>query len=101
VLTGTPEAPGAHGVVVTDPAGGQPFLLVGDLPDLPADRAYQAWVVSASGPVDAGVFPSGSGGSHLTRLNQSPRPGETVALTVEPAGGVPAPTGQIVLAGMI
>jgi anti-sigma-K factor RskA len=100
-LSGTAEAPSAHGAVVIDPAGGQPFLLVGDLPSLPPDRTYQAWVVGAAGPVDAGVFPSGSGGSHLTRLNQAPRAGETVALTVEPAGGVAAPTGQIVLAGAI
>ncbi|MFN0074107.1 MAG: anti-sigma factor domain-containing protein [Chloroflexota bacterium] len=99
-LSGTAEAPRAHGAVVPDPAGGQPFLLVGDLPDLPGDRSYQAWVVGASGPVDAGVLPAGARG-HLSRLNRAPRPGDTVALTVEPAGGVSAPTGQIVLAGVI
>lgn len=100
-LTSTGVVPNAHGMVVPDPSGGDPFILLANLPELPGGRTYQAWVVGPQGPVDAGVLPEQSGGTLVARLTRLPRPGETVALTEEPAGGVPAPTGQVILAGVI
>ncbi len=65
-------------------------------------QTYQLWLIGAgSPPVSMGVFgvePDGSG-----RLDTASVPaftGEvTVAVTVEPAGGVPLPTGPMVLMG--
>jgi anti-sigma-K factor RskA len=100
-LSGTDRAPSARAVVIADPGGQNPILVMGSLPSLPSGQVYQAWVIGASGPVDAGVFsPSAASGSAI-RLTQRPQPTETVALTIEPNGGRPTPTGPVVVAGAV
>lgn len=73
-----------------------------NLRSLPSDRTYELWLIPAEGkPMDIGVFNTdthGNGQVLLPALQQ----GLTVkafAVTVEPAGGVPAPTGPMVLVG--
>jgi len=77
------------------------ILYAYDLPSLPAERTYQAWVISGKNPVSAGVFAPTLGG--VTRHEASDVAGleapVTVAVTIEPLGGVPQPSGPIVLAG--
>ena len=60
-----------------------------------------AWYLVGGAPTSAGLLdPSPSGVSVLAGLE--PVPGtDTIALTVEPAGGLPQPTGSIVLAGSL
>ena len=71
------------------------------LPDLPEGRTYQLWVLTSGAPISAGIFrPDASGGTSIvfdTPVSLPPPTG--MAVSVEPAGGVPAPTGEIVLAG--
>jgi anti-sigma-K factor RskA len=77
------------------------ILYAYDLPALPADRTYQAWVIPGKVPVPIGVFdPEASGfarheAAEVTGLDQP----VTVAVTIEPRGGLPQPSGPIVLAG--
>jgi anti-sigma-K factor RskA len=74
------------------------------LPALPADKVYQLWVIAPDRPpVNAGLLaPDASG--HATLFFELPAdlpPPAVLAVTVEPAGGVPAPTGDKVLVGTV
>jgi anti-sigma-K factor RskA len=71
------------------------------MPPLPAGRTYQLWAVTASAPVSVGLLePDTSGrmqGVFTTPPNLTP---VAIALTLEPAGGVPSPTGEKYLVGV-
>ena len=76
----------------------------GDMPMPPSDMTYQLWLVPASGSrVNAGVFWPQPGGKGASFMKQVP-PGmaaKAFAVTVEPAGGMPQPTGPKVLIGAV
>ncbi len=100
-LSGQGEAPGAAAKAFLDPENRRLFLYVYNLPPPPPGRTYQLWLIVGGAPVSMGTFgvePDGRG-----RLDTASVPafeGEiTVAVTVEPAGGVPQPTGPMVLVG--
>jgi hypothetical protein len=99
-LAGTDAAPGASGVVVI-PATGTGYLMIQGLPALADDRVYQAWYLAGGTPTSAGLMePSSAGVTVLAGLQ--PVPGtDTIALTVEPAGGMPSPSGAIVIMGTL
>jgi anti-sigma-K factor RskA len=96
-LSGTAAQEGARGVLV-QPGTGAPMLLLQDLPALPADRAYQVWVIRGGQPVSVGVLPPRADGQQVLALNQPLGDAQAVAVSVEPAGGSPSPTGAVVLA---
>ena len=100
-LAGQGPTPGAKARAFVDPENRRLFLYVYDLPAPPAGRTYQLWVIVNGTPVSVGTFgvdPSGN-----ARLDSEPLPvlegTVTVAVTQEPAGGVPQPTGPMVLLG--
>jgi anti-sigma-K factor RskA len=75
-------------------------LYSGQIAPAPAGKSYQLWLVPASGaPVNAGVVsPNQEGGAVVVRLT----PGlaaKAFAVTMEPLGGMPQPTGPKVLVG--
>jgi len=100
-LNGTADAPGAAGVLVQDPADPRPLLMVRDLPPLGQQQAYQAWVIAGSAPLEAGLLERVTGAAYIARLERPLDSADTVAVTVEPAGGSRAPTGPIVVAGRL
>jgi anti-sigma-K factor RskA len=59
------------------------------------------WLVTPSAKISAGTFaPDSSGGARMqAKYALAPDSLRAVAVTVEPAGGVPSPTGPIVIAG--
>jgi hypothetical protein len=67
------------------------YLVLDDFGHAPSGRSYQAWVIrpTAEAPVSAAVF---SGTEMLVPLSIPVRPGVAVAITIERAGGAPAPT---------
>ncbi|MBA3269682.1 MAG: anti-sigma factor [Acidobacteria bacterium] len=71
------------------------------LPALPAGRVYQLWAIVGTTPVSAGVFtPDADGRSQfIAQLPALDAPPATIAVTLEPAGGVPKPTGPMYLVG--
>ena len=73
-----------------------------NLPPAPAGKAYQVWVVTAQAPISAGLLtPDSSGvGTQYYVTPADIAPPVAVAVTLEPAGGVPAPTGERYLIGM-
>jgi len=73
----------------------------GQLEKAPADKSYELWLVPATGnPINAGVFnPSTGKTSHwVIKLPPGTIP-KAFAVTLEPAGGAPQPTGPKVLVG--
>jgi anti-sigma-K factor RskA len=72
------------------------------LPPLPAGRIYQLWVVTANRPISAGLIrPDGSGSVSASFETPPDIPVPVaMAVTIEPDGGVPAPTGDKYLVGV-
>lgn len=83
----------AHGLVLTATR----------LPDLPRGQTYQVWVLTDGAPISAGLFvPDAEGRAAEVFETPVSLPAPTgLAVSIEPAGGVPAPTGDIVLLGML
>ena len=59
----------------------------------PADHVYQVWLIPPGGqPVGAGLSRPGEGGTQSIPIERSLADRQTVAITLEPAGGSPGPT---------
>jgi anti-sigma-K factor RskA len=99
-LMGQAAAPDASARALWSRARGMVFT-ASNLPALPSGRVYQVWVVTAQAPISAGLLTPDPGGAGLTFFNTPPDipPPAAVAVTIEPAGGVPAPTGAMYLVG--
>jgi anti-sigma-K factor RskA len=99
-LAGQPAAPQASGRAFWSPTQGLLFT-ASDLPALPPDRVYQLWFVAPPGPVSAGLLQPDADGRTLLRIDLPPDLTMPVALgvTIEPAGGLTAPTGEMYLMG--
>jgi anti-sigma-K factor RskA len=75
----------------------------GQIAPAPADKAYQLWVIPANGkPISAGVFKDSSG-QRMMMMAKVPEgiDAKSFAITLEPAGGMPHPTGPVVLMGSV
>ena len=80
------------------------LIVANDLPVPPPGRIYQVWVIGGGKPFSAGLL--GQQGAGRGMLIAPPPSGVapgavTVAVTDEPPGGLPAPSGSIRLAGSI
>lgn len=85
---------GSQGTMVLVAApDGRAALVISGLEAAPPGKEYQAWVVTGKSPTSAGLFKGG-----VTRLvvplSVRVPQGAIVAVTVEVAGGAPAPTQQ-------
>jgi anti-sigma-K factor RskA len=72
-----------------------------DLPPLPASQSYQLWLIYADGTRDSGAVFSVPADGSATVVVVAPKPFSAYArfgISVEPAGGSPAPTGPAALA---
>jgi len=99
-LAGQPVAARASGRAFWSRTRGV-VLTAANLPALPPGRTYQVWFVTSAAPVSIGLVKPDAAGS-VRRLVDSrgdfPEP-VAVAVTIEPDGGVPAPTGDKYLVG--
>ncbi|HTV01064.1 MAG TPA: anti-sigma factor, partial [Luteitalea sp.] len=99
-LAGQPTAPGATARAFWSRAQGL-VLTASRLPDLPRGRTYQLWVLTSGAPVSAGLFKGDASGGATAVFDTPvslPAP-QGLAVSIEPDGGVPAPTGAIILVG--
>jgi len=101
-LAGQPASPNASGRAFWSRSRGLVFN-ASNLPPLPAGRTYQLWVVTDQAPVSAGLLTPDAQGSFSDTFDTPVdiRPPVAVAVTIEPAGGVPAPTGERYLVGAL
>lgn len=101
-LAAQPGMPKGAAHVMYNPKMGM-LMYEGQLDPAPADKSYQLWVVPALGnPISAGVFNPGSDKSthFMMKLPEGVAP-KAFAVTLEPAGGRPQPTGPKVLMGAV
>jgi anti-sigma-K factor RskA len=100
-LAGQPSAPEARARAFWSRSRGLIFT-ASNLPPLPAGRTYQVWIVTPEAPLSAGLLRPGDRGD-VHAVFTTPRDVArvaAVAVTIEPDGGVPAPTGEKYLVGL-
>jgi anti-sigma-K factor RskA len=101
-LVGQPTAPSASARAFWSRSRGLVFT-ASNLPAAPAGRVYQLWVLSSQpAPTSAGLLkpdPSGRVTATFNTPADLPQP-VAMAVTLEPEGGVPAPTGDKYLVGL-
>jgi anti-sigma-K factor RskA len=97
-LRGLGPNPGATARVVwNERTGGH--LVVSNLPPAPPGKTYELWTIAGKDPRPAGLFQTEPGGQGIARVEPVPDgPVKVFAVTLEREGGVPAPTGPMVLA---
>lgn len=102
-------APDARIIQVEAPAGTtasltfsaermQAVFTADDLAEPGDDSTYQLWVIAGDVPRPAGTFVPDEDGSVQVLLDETVETGQVIGLTIEPAGGSPAPTGDILVA---
>jgi anti-sigma-K factor RskA len=94
----------ASGRIFWDQSKKKWLFYVRDLPQLSADKSYQLWFVPASGnPVSAAVFNTENDGSAEQEIDvpEGVPALKAAAVTTEPAGGLPQPSGAFALLGAL
>jgi anti-sigma-K factor RskA len=103
-LAGQPAAPQASGRGYWSRSRGLVFTATG-LPALPAGRTYQLWVLPVQGPpISNGWLFRADAAGRAAALFQTPvdlPSPSALAVSIEPDGGVPAPTGALYLVGRL
>jgi anti-sigma-K factor RskA len=101
VLAGLGPTPGAKGRAYVNPSRRDALFYAFDLPALPEDKTYQLWFIAGGKPVSAGTFAVDPRGAASLRVDRVADVGQIQnwAVTIEPRGGVPQPTGAMVLKG--
>jgi anti-sigma-K factor RskA len=98
-LKGMDSAAGATATLAYDKTG-HAMLMADKLPNLPRGKAYQLWfIVGKNPPMPGKTFSPDDAGKGMLK-DQMPREAieaPVFAVTVEPEGGMPAPTGPIYL----
>jgi anti-sigma-K factor RskA len=80
-------------VLVVAP-NGQAALIINGLERAPAGKEYQGWVIiGKQAPMSAGLFKGGNARLVIPLAQKLPK-GAIFAVTVEDAGGAPAPTSK-------
>jgi anti-sigma-K factor RskA len=98
-LNGVDGGAGATAKLVYDNAG-RAMLMADKLPNVPAGKAYQLWFIVGNNPPMPGktFVPEPDGkGMVKEQMPQAAMRSAVFAITVEPASGMPAPTGPIYL----
>ena len=99
-LNGTTEAPSASAKIVID-SQGRALLITNGLPQPPSGKEYQLWIIDPKKPPTPGkTFSTDTTGKGMVvqdRVWEVEREYAVFAVTLEPAGGVSAPTGAIYL----
>ncbi|HMD31950.1 MAG TPA: anti-sigma factor [Candidatus Acidoferrales bacterium] len=102
LMSGTIK-PLPEGRVFYHPKKGLLFF-ASNLPPLDEGKSYQLWYMPSEGvPSSAGVFAPDARGNATMMMPSSSMPGspKAFAVTIEPVGGVAAPTGPEVLVGTL
>ncbi|HEV7785402.1 MAG TPA: anti-sigma factor [Thermoanaerobaculia bacterium] len=100
-LAGLEAAPRAAGHTYVNPLRRDALFYAFDLPALPSGKTYELWYIAGGKPVAAGTFSVDPQGIGSVKVEHVPDVAsiQAWAVTIEPAGGVPQPTGAMVLKG--
>jgi anti-sigma-K factor RskA len=102
-LAGQPPLPQAAARVFWDRQRSAWQLYAANLPPPAPGKTYQLWLITATSKISAGTFERAAAGEARGSVRVPPDAGLVVAaaITDEPAGGSPQPTGSILLLGKI
>lgn len=102
-LANKPGSPIGAGRAYWSPTRG--LLIAADrLPTPPPGRIYQVWIISGTSPISAGLLGNPAGGRGMLIVQPPTGAGTgpvTIAVTDEPPGGLPAPSGNMHLVGAL
>ncbi|MCZ6875856.1 MAG: anti-sigma factor [bacterium] len=100
-LAGTEHAPEAGARLFWDTKQAEWTVITYGLPVPPSGKVYQLWGLTSGPPLPFGTFDTDAHGTGRIRARLSLAQTGIVgaAISLEPVGGVPQPTGNIVLAG--
>ncbi len=105
MMAGLDVNPDGYGKIIWDSEKQQALLQVSNLPAVPKDKDYQLWLFKNNKPVSAGVFAVNNEGDKFFKIekmaNATEQSVNAFAITMEPKGGMPQPTGDIYLKGNI
>lgn len=98
-LSGTTARPDAHGQLIADPNSHSAVLVIAGLGQLEAGKTYQVWLIDGGGPKSAGLLTVDANGQGLLVLSSKLTIAQfkTLGISIEPDGGSPQPTGEIVV----
>lgn len=105
MLNGLEVNPAGYGKIIWDPVRKVAILQVSKMPAAPMDRDYQLWYLDKDKkPVSAGLFTVADVNENFFSVTEVPLPDSVqditaFAVTIEPKGGVPQPTGDMYLLG--
>ncbi|MFT5222233.1 MAG: anti-sigma-K factor RskA [Glaciecola sp.] len=83
---------GALAALVASPSRGEAIVSFSNLEHAPANSVYSLWLITAGGPVPAGLFDADDAGNALTVMRGDMSDTEVIAVTIEPTGGSAQPT---------
>jgi anti-sigma-K factor RskA len=105
IMAGLDVNPDGYGKVIWDAENQRALLQLANLPAPPEDKDYQLWLIKdEQSPISAGVFnferPSTNLFFKVEELREDPSDIMNIfAVTLEPKGGMPQPTGDMYLFG--
>ena len=99
-LTGTGPATGATGFAVF-PANSTGFIVMQGMPPVTSQQTYQAWYIAGDQVTSAGLMNVGTDGLAVLGGLEPVAGTDTVALTVEPAGGSQVATTAPIVVGKL
>jgi anti-sigma-K factor RskA len=104
-MAGLEVNPKGYGKIIWDSQKQQALLQVSNLPPVPQDKSYQLWIIKNNKPISAGVFAVDDSSDSFFKIEElaesDPQSTNAFAITMEPRGGVPQPTGDMYLMGDI
>lgn len=84
---------GARATIVRSPSLGKAVIVADHMPPAPSGKDYQLWLdLPGRGMVSAGLMPHQAAGTITYVLQGDAKDATAAGITVEPAGGSPAPT---------
>ena len=104
-MNGQEVAKTGYGKIIWDPESRRAILQISNLPAVPSGKDYQLWLIKDKTPISAGVFtvndPEKENFFKIDRLAEVDKKHiAAFAITLEPKGGVPQPTGDKYLVGI-
>lgn len=98
-LNGTDVQPQARGQLIADPNSQSAVLVIAGLDQLEAGKTYQVWLINGGGPKSAGLLIVDTYGQGLLIVTSESEIGSfaSLGISIEPEGGSPQPTGEIVV----
>jgi anti-sigma-K factor RskA len=104
IMNGLDVNPSGYGKIIWDPDRKEAILQISNLPPISRDKDYQLWLIKDNKPVSAGVFYfNEKDKQNFFKIEElvvaDKKEINAFAVTLEPKGGVPQPTGAMYLLG--